>query len=76
MDNLEIMKKRQRICDLIADLESTASDIGDWKIAKCMEYQAMGLEMPYDLNALYEARQAVRDEINQIQVELEAIEDN
>ena len=76
MDNLEIMKKRQRICDLIADLESTASDIGDWKIAKCMEYQAMGLEMPYDLNALYEARQAVRDEINQIQAELEAIEDN
>ena len=41
-----------------------------------MEYQAIGLEMPYDLNALYEARQAVRDEINQIQVELEAIEDN
>ena len=74
MDNMELMRKHQRICDLEAMLQSTASEIGDWKIAKCMEYQSMGLELPYDLNALHEARQAVRDEINLIQEELKNLE--
>ena len=70
MDNMELMRKQQRICDLEMMLQSTVSDVGDWKIAKCMEYQAMGLELPYDLNALHEARQAIRDEINALQTEL------
>lgn len=74
MDNMELMRKHQRICDLEMMLQSTASDIGDWKIAKCIEYQSMGLEMPYDLNALHVARQAVRDEINSIQEELKNLE--
>ena len=70
-ENMEIQRKQQRICDLKAMLSCTSSSIGDWKIAKCMEYQAIGLDLPYDIDKLYADRQAVRDEINQIQAELD-----
>ncbi len=72
----EIMKKKkkkeQEIRNLESSLSSVASNIGDWKIAKCMEYQAMEMEMeiPYDINELHQKRQAVRDTINQLQDEI------
>ena len=65
----------QRVRDLEAKLSCTSSDIGDWKIAKCMEYQVAGLDMPYDINELHTKRQAVRDRINEIQEELNTIEE-
>lgn len=65
----------QEIRNLESQLLSVASDIGDWKVAKCMEYQAAGLDMPYDINELHAKRQAVRDRINEIQEELKDIED-
>lgn len=64
----------QEIRNLESQLSSNASDIGDWKVAKCMEYQAAGLDMPYDFDELHEARQAVRDEINQIQEQIDEME--
>lgn len=64
----------QHVRDLEAKLSCTSSDIGDWKIAKCMEYQVAGLDMPYDITELHEARQAVRDEINQIQEQITEME--
>lgn len=73
MEELNYKKKEeleQEIRNLEAKLLSVSSDIGDWKVAKCMEYQAAGLEMPYDINKLHEERQAVRDRINKIQEEL------
>lgn len=67
----ERRKKYQQICDLTAELTSTASDIGDWKVAKCYEYSLAGLEAPYDIKELHTKRQAVRDEINALQKELD-----
>lgn len=58
---LEELEQERR--NLLSTLTSVASDIGDWKIAKCMEYQAAGMELPYDLDKLHEDRQAARDEI-------------
>ena len=66
-------EKEQRIRDLQAMLSCTSSPIGDWKVAKCIEYQLSGLEPPYDVNELHTQRQAVRDEINKIQEELETL---
>ena len=63
----ERQRLEQRICDLKSQLECTSSAIGDWKIAKCMECQIAGLPLPYDIDELHEARQKVRDEINEIQ---------
>lgn len=63
--------KEQEIRNLTSQLTSTASDIGDWKIAKYNEYILAGEEAPYDIEELHSARQAVRDEINALQEELE-----
>lgn len=63
-------QKQQRITDLQWDLTSFVSDIGDYKVIKCLTAKALGEEMPYDLAELEERRQAVRDEINKLQQEL------
>ena len=43
---------------------------GDWKIAKCYEYALIGLPAPYDITELNAKRQAVRDEINELEEKL------
>ena len=65
----------QEIRNIECELTSTVSPIGDWKVAKYMEYQAAGLEAPYDINELHAQRQAKRDRINGLQEELDALED-
>lgn len=67
------MKKseiEQKIRDLKTKLSCQESDIGDWRVAKCMEYTTLRLDAPYDLKKLHEQRQAVRDEISALEVEL------
>mgnify|MGYP001142465857 CR=1 FL=1 len=44
----------QKIRDLKTRLSCQESDIGDWKVAKCMEYSTLGLEAPYDFQELHE----------------------
>lgn len=70
----ERMKKEQEIRNLQSMLSSTASPIGDWKIAKHMEYTLLGMDSPYDIEALHTERQAIRDRINDLQEELDAAE--
>lgn len=65
MDERSTLK--QEIRNLTAKLQSPTSNIGDWKITKCLEYERMGLECPYDLEDIMKQRQAVRDRINEIQ---------
>lgn len=54
--------KRQRISELKTQLNDT-----DYKIIKCSEYQLAGLELPYDIATLHAQRQAIRDEINELE---------
>lgn len=49
-------------------LESSTSDIGDWKIIKCYEASLQNKEMPYDLQDLLTKRQLARERINEIEV--------
>lgn len=70
----ERMEKEQEIRNLQSMLSSTASPIGDWKIAKHMEYTLLGMDSPYDIEALHAERQAIRDRINDFQEELDAAE--
>lgn len=60
-----------KITDLMSKLSSDVSNIGDWKVIKCYEAKLQGKEMPYDVEKLMADRQAVRDEINELQKELE-----
>lgn len=69
----EKQKKEQRIRDLTASLSSENSRFGDWAVIKCLEYKDQGKAMPYDLEDIYAQRQRVRDEINQLQAEIEAM---
>lgn len=48
-------------------LSSTESDIGDYKITKCYEASLAGKPLPYDIIALREERQGVRDRINELE---------
>lgn len=50
------------IKSLKKELEST-----DYKIIKCSECQLLGHPMPYDVAELHENRQAIRDEINELE---------
>lgn len=60
----------QRVIDLQARLSSTSSEIGDYRVVKCMEASLLGTEMPYDVEKLIAARQKVRDQINEAQDQL------
>jgi uncharacterized protein involved in exopolysaccharide biosynthesis len=63
----------QEITNLTASLTSTSSRIGDWAVTKCLEYEKMGKEAPYDLDDLMAQRQKVRDRINELQAQLAAL---
>lgn len=52
----------QKIFDLKAKI-----DASDYKIIKCYEYALNNLELPYDVEALHAERQALRDQINELE---------
>ena len=62
---------QQEILNLEAELASNASDVGDWKIIKCYEASLQGKELPYDIDALMASRQRLRDQINELQRQLD-----
>lgn len=57
-----ILTTEEQILTLKNDLSST-----DYQIIKCYEYQLLGQELPYDINELHIARQAIRDKINELE---------
>ena len=52
----------EQIAALKAALSAT-----DYQVIKCGEYQMAGLETPYDAAALHARRQALRDQINELE---------
>ena len=70
MDN-ETQEKQQEIINLRLKLSSDLSDIGDYKVVKTYEARLKGEADPYDTDKLLSERQAVRDELNKLQAELE-----
>ena len=52
---------------LRSSLLANTSEIGDWKIVKCMEAKLLDEELPYDINELNTERQKVRDRINELE---------
>ncbi len=45
----------------------------DYKVIKCAEFNLAGLEPPYDIAVVHAERQALRDEINTLEAEIENI---
>jgi hypothetical protein len=57
--------KAEKIRELKSQLSAT-----DYKVIKCSECQLLGQEMPYDVTKLHAERQAIRDQINQLEAEV------
>ena len=72
----EIDRERieSEIRTLQSKLDAPTSDIGDWKIIKIYEARLSGESDPYNYAELKAARQAVRDEINELQAQLKGAE--
>lgn len=72
----EIDRERieSEIRTLQSKLDAPTSDIGDWKIIKIYEARLSGESDPYNFKELKAARQAVRDEINELQAQLKGAE--
>lgn len=73
------MEERQNIEMQIACLQqhlsAPTSNIGDWKIIKIYEARLQNQPDPYNYEELSQARQAVREQINQLQAQLEQMDD-
>ena len=76
MENAEVRRGEieARIRALVSELGAPNSAVGDWKVIKCYEASLAGHELPYDITELMEARQAVRDKINELQEQLKRAE--
>lgn len=61
-DQKKAAERDREIRDLKEQLEST-----DYQIIKCYEYAMNDLDMPYDVAELHLARQALRDQINELE---------
>ena len=42
----------------------------DYKVIKCAEAMAVGVELPYNMTELHKERQALRDKINELEKQL------
>ena len=65
----DIVIPEKTIAEKIEELKSKLTDT-DYKIIKCSEYQLAGKELPYDIVELHSERQALRDEINELEENL------
>ena len=62
VDDGRVKSTAEQIAELKAQLSAT-----DYKVIKCAECQLLGQKMPYDVEALHAQRQAIRDQINQLE---------
>ena len=65
---IENAKVREALADAktLKALQNQLSD-SDYKIIKCYEYSLIGLELPYDIDALHTERESLREEIRKIE---------
>lgn len=61
-------KAQKVVADLrtIRALEAQLTET-DYQVIKCYEYSLVGLELPYDIQALHEEREAIREQIRELE---------
>ena len=72
----QIVDNEQAVDDnglLLSEIERLKSELqeSDYKITKIAEAMSIGAELPYDAQALHKERQALRDKINQLEMEVQ-----
>ena len=65
--------ERDRQRELILDIECLKSELqeSDYKVIKCAEAICLNEELPYNMTALHNERQALRDKINKLESEVQ-----
>lgn len=66
------LEKQQQISSIrsqISNLKAQISDT-DYQVIKTYEYSLVGIETDYDINALHQQRQSLRDQINELETQL------
>lgn len=58
---------------LLSEIERLKSELqeSDYKVIKCAEAICLNAEMPYNMTALHNERQAMRDKINKLESEVQ-----
>lgn len=56
---------QQQIKKLEAQIAAT-----DYQVIKCYEYSLAGLELPYDIQELHSSREAIREQIRELEEQL------
>ena len=72
MEKISRYMERDRQSELILDIESLKSELqeSDYKVIKCAEAICLNAELPYNMTALHNERQALRDKINKLEEQL------
>ena len=71
VDNEQVVDNDGLLLSEIERLKSELQD-SDYKITKIAEAMSIGAELPYDAKALHKERQALRDRINQLEMEVQS----
>ena len=74
-DESQIVDNEQVVDDnglLLSEIKRLKSELqeSDYKVIKCAEAMAVGVEMPYNITELHKERQALRDKINKLEEQL------
>ena len=64
----------QEIINLKLELSSATSEIGDYRIIKTYEARLNNEKDPYDTKSILAKRQEIRDKINVLQQQLDALQ--
>ena len=58
---------------LLSEIERLKSELqeSDYKVIKCAEAICLNAELPYNMTALHNERQALRDKINELESEVQ-----
>lgn len=58
---------------VFSEIERLKSELqeSDYKVIKCVEAMTIGAVMPYNMTALHNERQALRDKINELESEVQ-----
>lgn len=70
--NSKFAIKNTKVREVYADAKTlqalqTQLSESDYKIIKCYEYSLVGLDLPYDIEALHSERETLREEIRKIE---------
>ena len=71
-EDAQIVDNEQVVDDngfLLSEIERLKSELqeSDYKVIKCTEAICLNAEMPYDMTELHDERQALRDNINELE---------